>query len=362
VPGDGGAGGGALTGRNRTGKGAVYTPVGSSHQEYPMNMLRAAVAAMVAVAGPAASQEVHPLQGLREEAEALAPLVTSDLGRAMLAQVEHLPVIESRTLYIATRPNRALDQAAYEALPEADRTGLRAFEVGPARYYSTFYGTPLVYARLLDLAAGVWGPGASLEGKRILDLGYGQLGQLRLWAQMGADVTGVEVDPILTAMYAENPLAEGAGATGSIRLFECAWPNEEACRGSVGTGYDLFVSRNLLKRGYVKPAQLTPGFPEPVAWGMEDGEAIGHLFGVMKPGGVVIVYSLGPAPDPAKPWSDIANPWPREAWEAAGFEVVMHEADETEAARAMARALGWEAGMDLEKDLFGVCSVYRRPE
>lgn len=327
-----------------------------------MNMFRAAIAALVGVAGPAASQDTHPLQTLRDEAAALAPLVTSELGRAMLAQVEHLPEIEARTLYIATRPNRAFDESAYAALPEEERAGLRALEVGPARYYSTFYGTPLVYARVLDLAAGMWGAGADLEGKRILDLGYGQLGQLRLWAQMGADVTGVEIDPILTAMYAENPAAEGAGTTGSIRLLECAWPNREACRGSVGTGYDLLVSRNLLKRGYVKPARLTPGFPEPVAWGMEDAEALGHLFGVMKPGGVVIVYSLGPAQDPAKPWSDIANPWPREAWEAAGFEVVMHDADETEPARAMARALGWEANMDLEKDLFGVCSVYRRPE
>lgn len=326
-----------------------------------MKLLHAAVAAMSVWAGQAVCGEPHPHQGLRDEAAALAPLVTTDLARAMLAEVERLPVIDSRTLYIATRPNRALDEAAYHALAEEERAGLRAFEVGPARYYSTFYGSPLVYARLLDLAAAAWGADASLRGKKVLDLGYGQLGQLRLWAQMGADVTGVEVDPILTAMYTDNAAATGEGTEGSIRVLECAWPNDEACRGSVGAGYDLFVSRNLLKRGYVKPDQLTPGFPEPVGWGMEDAEMLGHLFGLMNPGGVVIVYSLGPASDPTKPWSDIANPWPREAWEAAGFEVVMHEADETGPARAMARALGWEAQMDLEKDLFGVCSVYRRP-
>lgn len=326
-----------------------------------MKLLHAAVGVLAVWVGSAKAQQAHALERLREEADALAPLVTSDLGRAMLAEVERLPVIESRTLYIATRPNRAMTEAAYQALPEAERAGLRAFVVDPVRYYSTFYGTPLVYARLLDLAAGVWGAEASLQGKRVFDLGYGQLGQLRLWAQMGAEVTGVEVDPILTAMYTDNPAASGEGAGGSVRLLECAWPSGEACRDSVGTGYDLFVSRNLLKRGYVKPSALSPGFPEPVGWGMEDAEVLGHLFGLMKPGGVVIVYSLGPAADPAKPWSDIANPWPREAWEAAGFEVVVHEADETGPARAMARALGWEAQMDLEKDLFGVCSIYRRP-
>ena len=320
--------------------------------------------ALVALAGPlcgAGEPEPHPLAALRAEAEALRPLAESDLARRMLDEVADLPVVAPRTLHIAVRPNRAVRAEDLAGLPESERAGLRPFEVTSARYYATFYGSPLVYARLLDLAAGVWGEGATLDGKRVLDLGYGQLGQLRLWAQMGAAVTGVETDPILTAMYAGEPAASGAGATGSLRLLECAWPNDAACREAVGGGYDLFVSRNLLKKGYVKPERPAPGQPEPVGWGMDDGVVLGHIFDAMKPGGLVIVYSLGPKPDPGKPHSDIANPWARAAWEAAGFEVLAYDADESAWARSMGRALGWDKQMDLINDLFGVYSMFRRP-
>lgn len=332
-------------------------------------ILAAAAAALTASvltasqpAPPVDPADPHPLAALRAEAGSLRPLAASDLSRRMLDEVADLPVIPPRTLHVAVRPNRAVRAEDLDELPEPERAGLRPFEVTPARYYATFYGTPLVYARLLDLAAEVWGEGATLEGKRVLDLGYGQLGQLRLWAQMGAAVTGIEMDPILTAMYTDNPAAAGEGAKGSLRLLECVWPNDALCREQVGGGYDLFVSRNLLKKGYVKPERPTPGFPEPVGWGTDDAEVLGNLFEVMAPGGLVIVYSLGPAPDPAQPWSDIANPWPREAWAAAGFEVLAYDADETAWARTMGRALGWEAQMDLEKAVFGVYSIFRRPE
>lgn len=306
-----------------------------------------------------AAPPADELAGLVADAEALRPLIESKLGRAMLDQASLLPVFGSRELYVRVRPNRAITPEEFEALDEAEREAWRAFTVEPARYYSTFYGTPMVYARVLDLAAQVWGDDATLEGKRILDLGYGQLGQLRLWAQMGAGVTGVEVDPILTAMYDGLPLSESA--PGSVRLVEGAWPNDAACREQVGGGYDLFVSRNLLKRGYVKPSERNPAFPEPVGWGMDDAEVLGHLFDTLNPGGVVVVYSIGPAPDPEKPWSDISNPWPREAWEEAGFEVIEHDADESGQARAIGAALGWGERMDLESDLHGVVTLCRRP-
>ncbi|MBX3386516.1 MAG: hypothetical protein KF768_08085 [Phycisphaeraceae bacterium] len=310
----------------------------------------------------------HPLASLRAEALALRPLCTSDFARAMLDQVEHLPVCQPRTLYVATRPNRALTPDQFDQLPEDERAKLRKFTFTPDRYYTTFYGTPLVYARVLDLAADAWTKSeakapASLRGKRILDLGYGQLGQLRLWAQSGARVTGVEVDPILTALYADSPAANASNTPGSLRLLECSWPNHADCRASVEKGgpYDLLISRNVLKRGYVKPDKLPTGFPDPVGWNMPDAEVLSHFFNAMNPGGLVVIYSIGPAPDPAKPWSDIANPWPRDAWQAAGFEVLAYDADETDSARAIGKALGWESSMDLDADLFGVYSIYRRP-
>lgn len=307
-----------------------------------------------------AQSEDHPLAPLHADAAALREIYASPQARQMLDQVEHLPVIEDRTIHVATRPNRGYTSAQYETLSEAEREGLKPFEVGAMRYYSTFYGTPLVYARVPELLHTL-APKFRFDGARVMDLGYGQLGQLRLWAQMGAQVVGVEVDPILTAMYEGCDALVNIDDAGSVKLVEGAWPNDDSCRKEVGGGYDLIVSRNLLKKGYVKPAQLNPQFPVPVAWGMSDEQAVQHFFDALAPGGIVLIESLGPKPDPTKPWSDIANPWDRSAWESVGFEVLAHDADESEFVRAQGMALGWDERMDLENDLYAVYSVYRKP-
>jgi hypothetical protein len=308
--------------------------------------------------------ESEPLSKMKENATALSDVVSSDLAREMLSEVESLPIIEGRTIYAAWRPNRGYTQTQYDALDESDREGLRERSIDAMGYYSTFYGSPLVYARMLDLVVE-YEPEWDIEGAKVLDLGYGQLGQLRLWAQMGADVVGIEVDPILTAIYdgceAVGDVDGDPETSGSVELIEGAWPNEPGCRDEVGTGYDLFVSRNLLKRGYVKPDSLNPAFPVPVGWGMSDEEMLGHVFELMNDGGMVVIVSLGPQPDPNKAWSNISNPWEERAWIDAGFEVLAHDADESPTARAMGKALGWGEQMNLVSDLFAVYSVYRKP-
>jgi SAM-dependent methyltransferase len=326
----------------------------------PYSIRIIAITALSITSSVLAQPETHPLRQIKRDAQALKEVFVSPDAHAMLEQAALLPVLETRTIHIATRPNRGFTQAQFEALGEQEREGLQAFEIDAARYYSTFYGSPLVYARTLDLL-NVHMPQFEIDGARIMDLGYGQVGQLRLWAQMGAHVTGVEVDPILTAMYDGCAAVGDIKDAGSVRLIECAWPNEASCRSELGTGFDLIVSRNLLKKGYVKPAQLNPSYPVPVAWGMDDEAAVQHFYDALAPGGVVVIESLGPKPDPAKPWSDIANPWDRSAWEAAGFEVIAHDEDESMYARAMGRALGWDAQMDLEEALFAVYSFYRKP-
>lgn len=307
-----------------------------------------------------AQPDPHPLDQMYRDAASLKEVFVSPDALAMLEQARSLPVLEPRTIHVATRPNRGYTQAQFDALGEQEREGLQAFGVDAARYYSTFYGSPLVYARTLDLLSE-HAPDFEIDVARVLDLGYGQLGQLRLWAQMGADVLGVEIDPILTAMYDNCAAVGDIEDAGSVTLIEGAWPNDASCREQVGSGYDLIVSRNLLKKGYVKPAQLNPAFPVPVAWGMEDAEAVRHFYDALAPGGVVLIESLGPKPDPAKPWSDISNPWDRTAWEEVGFEVLAHDEDESAYARAMGKALGWDAQMDLDEGLFGVFCLYRKP-
>lgn len=306
------------------------------------------------------------LEALVADRDVLTPVYEgSTLATEMLAQVNRLPPGHSGRFYAAFRPNEAITADAYEALGEDEQARYQEITFGPADTYDTFYGTPLVYVHVLDLYEQHSGE-RSIDGAKILDLGYGQIGQLRLWAQMGADVTGVEVDPVLTALYDDSPLvgdADGDPDTpGSVTLIEGAYPQDGDTREAVGESYDLIVSRNLLKRGYVKPEKTTPGFPEPVAWGMTDDEAPAAFYDTLAPGGYLIIESLGPAPDPEKPWSDISNPWDRAAWERAGFEALAHDEDESHFVREQGRALGWDAQMDLDEGLYSVYSVYKKPE
>ena len=78
-----------------------------------------------------------------------------------------------------------------------------------------------------------------------------------------------------------------------------------------------------------------------------------------------MIYNLSPAQKPPEagylPWADGRCPFPREAWSAAGFEVVAFDVEDGDAARGAARILGWEKeGTDLEATLFAHYSVFRR--
>ncbi len=302
------------------------------------------------------------------ECEAVRALATTDAGRSWLDRSGDVrSEFDERAFYYALRPNRCLSVDDYDALPEDERGGWRRREVSADTYYATFYGTAAAYLPAVEFAAAALGraddPGA-FEGTRVMDLGYGQMGQLELLAACGAEVVGVEVDPILTELYRDSltprSVANPHGASGSVRVTECLWPNEASCREDVGGGYDVILARNLLKRGYVKPRELIGNYV-PVAHEMTDGEALGHFYDALAPGGVVVIYSLGGAPDPAKPWTDIANPWPESAWGAAGFEVVHHDLDVSADAGEMFVALGYSEPDTVADTLFGVCSVYRKP-
>ncbi|GJM18423.1 MAG: hypothetical protein DHS20C14_06360 [Phycisphaeraceae bacterium] len=323
--------------------------------------------AMILVCASTMTATAAP-HALSEATQQARPLATTALGRAWLGRGDDVRTeFEDRTFYCAFRPNRAITAEEYAALPEDEREGWRERVVSADTYYSTFYGTAAAYLPAVEFAATTLGVGddaAGFEGTRVLDLGYGQMGQLELLAACGAEVVGVEVDPILTMLYedsqqprtVENP----EGDDGSVRVTECLWPNEEACRDDAGGGYDVIMARNLLKRGYVKPKELIGNYV-PVAHGMSDEEACKHFYDALAPGGVVVIYSLGGAPHPDKPWTDIANPWPIDAWEAVGFEVVHHDLDVSADARTVFVTLGLGEAEPLESGLFGVCSVYRRP-
>ena len=320
-----------------------------------------------APAPPGTDPELVPLL---EHAARLRPLIETDAVRAWIDEVASLEPIEPRTIYYRTGE----DAAAYtseevEGLTEEQREGLRAMDVTTSRFYATFYGSPLAYVRALDLAASAGIP--SWDGTRVCDLGYGSITQLRLLAACGADAVGIEIQPVLRAMYSypgdQGEVTGTTGATGAVDLVHGFWPAGEGVAEQVGSSFDLFLSRNTLKRGYVNPV-----FPVPdrhrVTLGVEDDAFLRSIHDALKPGGLAMIYNIGLGEagegEDYVAMRDIHDPFPPEAWEAAGFELVAYDVDDSEAARAVGRGLDWDEGeraMDLD-ELFGRYTIARRAD
>ena len=321
-----------------------------------------AAAFATAIAAPAAAQDsASRVVQLQAEAKALGPLVRTPLAREFLAMVPRLPSVQPRTVYRDSSRTHAWTAREAEALPDSVRAKLVARTLDEKFYYDTRYGSPLAYVRAIDLlgARGV----KSVKGKRIADFGCGMLGQLRLLAESGAHTVGVDVDPLLTALYSE-PGDQGPVGTGSVRLAIGQWPATPEMLGAVGGELDLFISKNTLKNGYLHPAEkVDPRML--VHLGVSDSEFVAALGKSVKKGGHVLIYNLCPAPaapgKPYIPWADGRCPFPRADWERAGFKVLEFDRDDSPAAREMGHAIGWDAGgMKLETDLFATWSLFER--
>ncbi|MHC5002251.1 MAG: hypothetical protein ACYTJ0_03935, partial [Planctomycetota bacterium] len=105
--------------------------------------------------------------------------------------------------------------------------------------------------------------------------------------------------------------------------------------------------------------------------GVDDEAYVRALHDVLNPGGIAVIYNLAPAQNPPDqpylPWADGRCPFDRALLESLGFEVVELDRDDGEAARAHARALGWDvprdqggSGMDLDNDLFAHYTILRK--
>ena len=145
------------------------------------------------------SDRVTPLVVLKRDARAVESLVTSQLARDFLKATAELPTVEPRTVYLDESKKTYLTEPATKSLDQKERAKLKRIDLDDSFYWNTKYGSPLAYARPLDLLAR-----AGLQrvsGKKILDFGYGTIGHLRLLAAQGAHVTGIDVDPLLPALY-----------------------------------------------------------------------------------------------------------------------------------------------------------------
>lgn len=363
---------------------AILAPPGCS----PLHTAAPAEPAPPAAAAPPASGSAessvspgppgtpHPklaVERMIADAERLMPTVKSDPAKLFLARAGTLPKIAPRTIYRTADKTRAFTEAEAAALPEADRSALLKLVADEELYYTTTYGSPLSYSRPLDI---LFSKGISVPpGGKLLDFGYGYIGHLRLLATMGINTTGVDVNPVQKALYSmpgdQGPITGPKGERGSIRLVHGYFPADPKTVLEVGSGYDLVISKNTLKRGYIHPSRPADE-KKLIRLGASDEVVIKAFFDAMAPGGHFLIYNICPAPSPPDkpfiPWSDGRSPWSREQWEAGGFEILAFDQDDVEAARVMAHLLGWdlpkdgEPGWDIQNDISVLYTLVRRPK
>lgn len=167
-------------------------------------------------------------------------------------------------------------------------------------------------------------------------------------------------------------MPRAAGAPGHVRLLTGRWPADEALRAEVAAaapaGFDLILSKNTLKRGYIHPAEEVDARLL-VQLGVDDASFVAEVAARLAPGGLFVIYNLCPAPAPPGqpwiPWADGHCPFDRALLEAAGLQVLAYDAVDDAAARALGTSLGWDRGeqpMDPATDLFAWMTLARRPE
>jgi hypothetical protein len=315
---------------------------------------------------------------LMDEANVLMPLAQSDIAKRFLSATDALPSISPRTVYINEMTREYFSPKEAAALPEATRVRLNKTELDEFRYYYTKYGSPLAFFRALDIASST---GVSdVSGKRILDFGYGSIGHLRLLASLGADVTGVDPDSYLDALYSDDhdqgPVQAAASrgrslfaCRGSITLAHGYYPKDPKMVARVGQGYDIIFSKNTLKRGYIKPERKADK-RQLVDLGVSDEVFLKTLAGALNPGGKIVIYNLYPTPsgpkEVYKPYADGRSPFTREQYEKAGLKVLAFEAEDNAAIRRIGHALKWdkndkgESIDNLESNLFAMYTVLER--
>ncbi len=311
---------------------------------------------------------------MKQDATGLLPLVTSDVAKSFLGAVAHLPKETPTSSGYYNRAKREiLSEADYLARPDSLKTGFEKREFDEQFYYYTGYGSPLAFVRALDLAGqnGL----TDLNGKRIIDFGFGSIGQLRLMASLGAHTTGYEVSPVLQYVYAtsegEIPRVTdiaGKGEKGSVDLQFGNFPADPAIakslEGKNGT-IDVFFSKNTLKRGYIHPEkEVDPRML--VDLGVSDSVYVKRVYDLLVPGGIFLIYNISPKYTPPTdsnyiPWSDGRCPFEQSLLTATGFKIVSYNQNDTEFVHKMGEPLGWFAKPEDKEGFFGMYTIMKKP-
>jgi len=333
-----------------------------------MALIESLVLALLLQAPATGAPQIPPTELMMQDAAAMAVNVSTPLARALLNGFGCLQPIQPMVVYYNKDTRQAISAADATKLTETQRAAYTKKDIDDAYYYFTKYGTPVAFARPLEILgrAGV----ASAEGLKLVDFGFGSIGQLRALAGSGADVTGIEVDPTLQVIYAKESgkvarcAASGKGRDGSVSLAFGQFPKDPAIVKQVGGGYDVFISKNTLKHGYIHPEQeVDPRML--VHLGVDDATFVKAVYDVLKPGGYFLIYNLCPAPaKPGEkyiPWADGRSPFTTATFTTAGFKVLALDVDDSEAARTMGKIFGWGTDQELAKNLFGTYTLVQKP-
>lgn len=317
-------------------------------------------------------------QRLIAEANGLLPLVKTDLGQRFLRATDSIPNVATRTIYRDDNRREFFSPAEAEKLPAERRMRLAVLQHDEERYYYTRYGSPLANVRALELAAQYGLTDAA--GMRVMDFGYGAIGHLRLLASLGAHVVGVDPDSYLDALYSQ-PSDQGSypnarnlyrGPNGSVTLVHHYWPRDEVAISAVNRAgpYQLIISKNTLKRGYIKPARAAPK-SQLIELGVSDDVFLKHMFDALAPGGIFVIYNISPklsAPNETyRPWSDGRSPFSRQQFTQAGFQIVSFDQNDDAFVRRMGALLKWDQNDkgekidDLNTNLFGLYTILKKP-
>ncbi len=319
---------------------------------------------------PAPTKPGDAVKEMKADAAKLRPLVETELARTYLAATKHLPSQQPRVIYRDREHNLAYNEAEAAKLSEDKRNALEKKTYDEFTYYYTGFGSPLIYARPIDLLGrqGV----SNLQGLRVLDFGYGMVGQLRLLASCGADVTGVDVHPVFRALYShpadQGGIADAPDIRGRITLAHGHFPGDDDVRRTIGDGYDVFLSKNVLKRSYIHPERdVDERFQ--IKLGVSDEAFVKAMYDVLRPGGLALIYNIAPAQNPPdKPYlahADGRCPFEKSLIERIGFEIIAFDRSDDEAIHNVWIALGYDKGQtreQLAKDLFAHYTLLRKPK
>lgn len=87
------------------------------------------------------------------------------------------------------------------------------------------------------------------------------------------------------------------GETGRLRLLDGPFPSDPAAVSAVRNGYDLVISKNVLKKEYIHPDRPASK-KQLIELGANDDVALATFFAMLAPGGRRLVYNICPKPTP----------------------------------------------------------------